>query len=193
MPAVVRPSARSSSARRPGATGSGTIAQTRPSTGAAIEPEAYRASDPQGRALIKPAEYLPPFEEPDDDYPLWLTTGRAVYHFHTRTKTGRCPELQAAAPDVFVEIARKDAAALGVKTGDLLEVASRRGTVRAPARVADILPGHLFLPFHYGYWDLDPGAAPTRAANELTVTAWDPVSKQPIFKVAAVRLARAED
>ncbi len=52
-----------------------------------------------GRAVLKPADYVPPFEQPDDDYPFWLTTGRIVYHWHTRTKTGRAQALQGAAPD----------------------------------------------------------------------------------------------
>ena len=73
----------------------------------------------------------------------------------------------------------------------MVEVESRRGTVRAPARVGDILPGHLFLPFHYGYWD-EPGDGHRRAANELTLTAWDPVSKQPHFKYAAARASKVE-
>ena len=83
----------------------------------------------------------------------------------------------------------RDAKRLGVREGDLVEVASRRGTVRAPARVGGIEPGHVFIPFHYGYWD-QGGDEHRRAANELTVTAWDPVSKQPYFKFAAVSVQR---
>jgi anaerobic selenocysteine-containing dehydrogenase len=158
-------------------------------TGASRTPDEYRANDPQGKALIKSATYVPPVEEPDDEYPLYLTTGRVVYHFHTRTKTGRCPELQGAAPDVFVQLNRGDARRLGVKPGDEVEVRSRRGTLRGPARIGDIEPGHVFVPFHYGYWDAD-GDAHHRAANELTITAWDPVSKQPMYKYAAVQVAK---
>ncbi len=58
-------------------------------TGAAVTEEEYKAIDPQGKAFIKGADYIPPHEMPDEEYPLWLTTGRLVYHFHTRTKTGR--------------------------------------------------------------------------------------------------------
>lgn len=75
-------------------------------TGASMTPEQYRAQDPQGRAVIKASDYLPPFEEPDGQFPFWLTTGRIVYQFHTRTKTGRVAELQASAPDPSVEISR---------------------------------------------------------------------------------------
>ncbi len=104
--------------------------------------------------------------------------------------------MQAAAPDVFVQIAPADAQRLGIREGDKLEIRSRRGRVVAPARIGDILPGHLFVPFHYGYWDLPAKAASEhrRAANELTRTSWDPVSKQPHLKCAAVslRIATAE-
>ena len=126
------------------------------------------APNGHARAFLQTAHYRPSPEVPDDEYPLLLTTGRTVYHFHTRTKTGRAPELNAAAPDVFVEIAREDAARLGVNDGDWVEVASRRGTVRAPARVGGILPGHLFLPVHSGDWD-EGREDHARAPNELTV------------------------
>jgi ferredoxin-nitrate reductase len=152
-------------------------------TGAEISPEQYRANDPRGRALIKPADYMPPVEEPDRRYPFWLTTGRVVYHWHTRTKTGRVPALREAAPEPFVEIGRDDAARLGIWEGELVQVGSRRGVVQVEARIGDIAPGHLFMPFHYGDWD---GPGRPRAGNELTITDWDPVSKQPHFKFAAV-------
>ncbi len=158
-------------------------------TGAAVTMEEYRAQDPNGRAFLKSAEYIPPIEEPDGTYPFWLTTGRVVYHFHTRTKTGRSPELVDAAPDVFAQIAEEDAARLGIAEGDWVEVASRRGSVQARARVGDIEPGNVFIPFHYGYWDEDSGSH-ERAANELTIADWDPVSKQPHFKFAAVQVRK---
>lgn len=157
--------------------------------GAARTPDEYRAHDPQGRALLKSAHYHAPLESPDAEYPFFLTTGRVVYHFHTRTKTGRTPELQAAAPDLFIELSREDAGTLAIEDGDLVEVASRRGTVRGPARIGDILPGHLFIPFHYGYWDAE-NRQPHRAANELTLGGWDPVSKQPCYKYAAVQVRK---
>lgn len=159
-------------------------------TGAPIDPDQYKAHDPAGRAILKPANYRPPHEEPDADYPFFLTTGRVVYHFHTRTKTGRVAELQQAAPEPWVEINPADAERLGMADGDEVEVASRRGTLRAPARFGDILPGHLFVPFHYGYWDTE-GDGHHRAANELTISGWDPVSKQPYFKYAAVQVRKA--
>jgi ferredoxin-nitrate reductase len=82
-----------------------------------------------------------------------------------------------------------DAARHGIGEGDPVRITSRRGSVRAPARLGGVRQGVVFVPFHYGYWDRTDDV-PDRAANEMTVTAWDPVSKQPIFKVAAVRVAR---
>jgi predicted molibdopterin-dependent oxidoreductase YjgC len=158
-------------------------------SGAPITPEHYKANDPKGRAKIKAAEYVPAPEEVDDEYPFLLTTGRIVYHFHTRTKTARSPKLNAAAPDAFIQISRADAQDLGVQEGDWLEVTSRRGRICARARVGEIEPGQVFIPFHFGYWDDTERA---RAANELTITGWDPVSKQPYFKYAAVKLIKVK-
>ncbi|RCK70801.1 nitrate reductase [Desertihabitans brevis] len=164
-------------------------------TGAPVSPVEYRALNPDGRAVIKAAAYQSAHERPDAELPFQLITGRTIYHFHTRTKTGRAPELQAAAPDVWVEVAAADAAEQGWVEGDLLEVSTPRGSVQARLRVGGIRPGVLFLPFHYGYWDTGGGHAPDgpgRAANELTLTDWDPASKQPIFKTAAARARRVD-
>ncbi|MFD4628408.1 molybdopterin-dependent oxidoreductase [Streptomyces sp. NPDC058284] len=166
-------------------------------TGAAYAETDYRATNPDGKAMIRAAEYLPPHEEPGPEYPFRLTTGRTIYHFHTRTKTGRVPQLNEAAPDVWVEAAAEDAAALGLGEGDLVDVSTPRGTVRGRLRITGIRAGLLFIPFHYGYWDTPNGCAPDegapgRAANETTVTDWDPVSKQPLFKTAAAALRLVE-
>ncbi|TYZ14511.1 molybdopterin-dependent oxidoreductase [Hymenobacter lutimineralis] len=158
-------------------------------TGAEKQPEEYKANDPKGKAIILAADYEPPHEEPDAEYPLWFTTGRVVYHFHTRTKTGRARALQEAAPAGFVQLSAEDAARHGIAEGDLVTVESRRGKVTEPARIGDIEPGLVFMPFHYGYWDHDEHDK--RAANELTLTEWDPISKQPHFKYAAVRIRKA--
>lgn len=128
-----------------------------------------------------------PTEEPNEEYPFFLTTGRVVYHFHTRTKTGRSEELRDAAPDAFIQMNEDDARRLGIADGEMVRVTSRRGAAEAPARIGGIGPGTLFIPFHYGYWDA-PGRA--RAANELTLYEWDAVSKQPHFKYAAVKLEK---
>jgi anaerobic selenocysteine-containing dehydrogenase len=158
-------------------------------TGAPLEPTEYRAMNPDGKAIIKAAEYVPPHERPTDEYPFVLITGRTLYHFHTRTKTARAPQLQDAAPQPWVEISREDADRLRIAEGDVAEVATSRGSVTAPCRISGIRRGVVFVPFHYGYWDVDD-AGHHRAANELTVTDWDPASKQPIFKTAAAQVSR---
>jgi anaerobic selenocysteine-containing dehydrogenase len=159
-------------------------------TGAEFTEAEYRARQPAGRAFLHAVDYQPSPEVTGDEYPLVLTTGRTVYQFHTRTKTGRAPQLDAAAPDVWVELNAGDAARLAIAEGDLVGVASPRGAIQARARIGGGRPGVVFVPFHYGYFDVEHADRTPRAANELTVTAWDPVSKQPIFKVAAVRLAK---
>jgi anaerobic selenocysteine-containing dehydrogenase len=164
-------------------------------TGAPVEPTEYRALNPEGRAVIKAAEYLPAREQPSTDHPFHLITGRTIYHFHTRTKTARAPQLQAAEPEVWVEASAADAAAHGWAEGDLMRITSPRGQVTARLRVGGIRDGVVFLPFHYGYFDTDGGREPSgdgRAANELTMTDWDPVSKQPLFKTSAAAVERVE-
>ena len=89
--------------------------------------------------------------------------------------------------------APKDAERLGISEGDLLRVSSPRGSVEAPARIGGPREGVVFIPFHYGYWDVGDDAGPDgrpRAANELTMTIWDPVSKQPQLKTAAVKVEK---
>jgi predicted molibdopterin-dependent oxidoreductase YjgC len=86
-----------------------------------------------------------------------------------------------------------DAAPLGLAEGDVAEVRSRRGRIVVPVRIGDNRPGTVFAPFHYGYFDTAAAGADDgepRAANELTLTEWDPVSKQPGFKNAAVTVRR---
>jgi anaerobic selenocysteine-containing dehydrogenase len=164
-------------------------------TGAPLSETEYKAMNPSGKAVLKAAAYLPAHELPSEDYPLQLITGRTLYHFHTRTKTARAPQLQAAAPQVWVELSAHDAGRLGLEEGDLLEIASPRGAVQARMRVSGIRPGVVFLPFHYGSWDEPEGSPPdgaSRTANELTITDWDPASKQPIFKTAAARVRLLE-
>ncbi|MEW9550979.1 molybdopterin oxidoreductase family protein [Nonomuraea sp. NPDC050783] len=166
-------------------------------TGAPLSDTEYKALNPGAKAIIKAAEYVPPHEPPGEEFPLCLITGRTLYHFHTRTKTGRTPQLRQAAPQVWAELSPGEAARAGLAEGDLLEVATPRGTVRARLRVTAMRDGVVFLPFHYGYWDEPGGSGPRdaesgRAANELTVTDWDPVSKQPLFKTAAARVRLVE-
>ncbi len=154
-------------------------------TGADVAPADYCGANPRGKALLKAGDYVPAREAPDEEYPLWLTSGRVVYQWLTRTKTARVPALNRAAPDATVQIAAEDAARYGIAEGALVALQSRRGEALAWATIGDIEPGTVFMPFHYGYWD-HPGRP--RAANELTRDEWDPVSKQPHLKYAAVRI-----
>ncbi|GAA2541567.1 molybdopterin oxidoreductase family protein [Pseudonocardia hydrocarbonoxydans] len=165
-------------------------------TGGSLDERTYRALDVRGRALLKGSPYTAAPEAPDDEYPFAVISGRTAYQFHTRTKTGRSRQLRRAAPEPWVELSVADAARLGVAEGDVLCVESPRGSVQAPARIGRGRDGVVFVPFHYGYWDTPAGRAPgddPHAANELTLTEWDPVSKQPLFKVAAARVVRVAD
>ena len=164
-------------------------------TGASVHKIEYEALNPHGRALLKGAEYLPLHDPPDEDFPLFLTTGRTIYHFHTRTKTARAPELDAAAPEVWVELSASDAATLQITEGEPVLVRTPRGSVRGLARITQVRTGTIFVPFHYGYWDTKhpDGSSPYRAANEMTPTDWDPVSKQPLFKLSRARVEKVND
>jgi ferredoxin-nitrate reductase len=139
---------------------------------------------PDGRARFLPREHRPPRECPDHEFPLVLTTGRLYAHWHTLTRTAKCDKLVRREPRPFLEIHPDDAGPLGVRDGDLVQVSSRRGTIRLPARLsADALPGTVFLPFHWG-----DQFAPANAANYLTISATDTLSRQPELKFCAVAL-----
>src|SRR3954453_14997116 len=164
-------------------------------TGGSVSEQGHRAMAPAGRAFLKGAPYTPAHELPSDDYPLLFTTGRTVYQFHTRTKTGRARSLNKAAPDAWVELSPADAADLDIGEGAWVRVGAPRGAIEVRARIGQVMPGAVFAPFHYGHWDADDltdgvSDAGHRTANELTMTVWDPVSKQPAFKTAACRVTR---
>jgi predicted molibdopterin-dependent oxidoreductase YjgC len=137
----------------------------------------------RGLGRFNVVHYLPPHELPDEEYPLLLTTGRLLYHYHTGSLTRRVAGLEALAPEERVEINPEDAARLGVGDGEPVTVASRRGRVAARARVSDRVPaGTVFMTFHFA-------ESPT---NVLTSSALDPVSKIQELKVCAVRIAKQE-
>ena len=151
---------------------------------------------PGGRAFLKGADYKPAHEMPSEEFPLLYTTGRTVYQFHTRTKTGRSRSLRDAAPEPWVELSAEDADRFRISEGDVVRVESPRGAIEVKARVGAVMPGAVFAPFHYGTWDLDDVATDgglSGQANELTMTVWDPVSKQPYFKTAACRVIKVHD
>jgi anaerobic selenocysteine-containing dehydrogenase len=161
-------------------------------TGGTTSADAYRALQPDGRAFLRAVPFVPSPEVTTEERPFLLTTGRTTYQFHTRTKTDRAPELHAAAPETWIEVSAEDARAYGLAEGDIARVESARGYVEAAVRISGIRPGVLFTPFHYGAWDHpeEPTHTQGRAGNELTPFGWDPVSKQPPFKVSAVSLTR---
>jgi ferredoxin-nitrate reductase len=162
-------------------------------TGADYSEVDRRALEPRGRAILRSANYEPPDEPPNAEFPFSFISGRTIYHFHTRTKTRRVPQLQRAAPSVWAELSIADAGALGIHEGDLLRIESPRGWIEAPARITSIREGIIFAPFHYGYFDQPEAEGSHHAANELTMTEWDPVSKQPYFKVGAARVTKVAD
>jgi len=135
----------------------------------------------RGRGRFIPLEYKPPMELPDDNYPLVLTTGRSLFHYHTGTMTRKVKGLNIFMAEERVEINPKDAQSLGIADGDRIRVVSRRGQVTARARVTEASPvGVIFMTFHFA-------ESPT---NILTNPAVDPVSKIPELKVCAVRVEK---
>ncbi|WP_290588459.1 molybdopterin dinucleotide binding domain-containing protein [Alicyclobacillus sp.] len=154
-------------------------------TGRARTRKEFEALGASGRAILYGLEYFPPAERPNASYPLWLTTGRLVWHWHTRTKTARSPHLHAAAPQAYVEIHIRDAKRLGILPGELVRVVSPRGRIEVPARVGDVVrEGVVFVPFHFGSWERN------EAANDLTADFVDPISNQPTFKQSACRIEK---
>ena len=138
----------------------------------------------RGLGLFAPVDYRPPPELPDQDYPLLLSTGRILFHWHGGTLTRRSPGLDSLAPESEVEIHPADAEVWRVRDGGMVQVTSRRGTIVARARVTRRSPqGTIFMTFHYA----------EAAANLLTIDAVDPVAKIPSYKVAAVRIEAVEE
>jgi predicted molibdopterin-dependent oxidoreductase YjgC len=138
----------------------------------------------RGRGLLRPVPHRPPAEEPDAEFPLVLTTGRILPHYHGGTMTRRVAGLEWRQPEAFVEMHPADAAALGLGDGTAVTLRSRRGSLTTRLRVTPgIAPGTVFMPFHYA----------EAAANVLTHAALDPVARIPEFKVSAVAVEAAGD
>lgn len=135
-----------------------------------------------GLGVFHALEYKAPAELPDAEYPMYLTTGRVLYQFHTGSMTMKSQGLNDLAPECFVEISPQDAKAYEIGNGDLLKIVSRRGEIEAKARLSGkAVKGTIFIPFHYA----------KAAANRLTNAALDPTAKIPEFKVCAVRMEKA--
>jgi assimilatory nitrate reductase catalytic subunit len=137
-------------------------------------------SHPDGRARFHAIEWQPTAEEVDDEYPLWLTTGRNIAHYLSGNQTRRIGALVQQSPRPWVEVHP----ALGFLNGDPISVSTRRGTVTLPALVAEtIRKDTVFIPYHW---------AKLVAANILTVDALDPISKIPEYKTCACRVGRGK-
>ena len=139
---------------------------------------------PDGKARLHPIPYIPPAEEPDEEFPLILTTGRVIYHYLSGNQTRRVPFLKEQAPYPWVEIHELTANRLGIRDGDWVTVRTRRGEMTAPALVVrSIRPDTLFIPYHYGHQE---------AVNQLTNPVLEPMLKIPEYKVCAASATRAE-
>ena len=138
---------------------------------------------PSGRGKFVPAEIVPPDERPDDDYPMILTTGRVLEHWHTGAITRRASVLDAIEPEAVCHMAPRDLRNLGAEGGDRVRVSTRRGTIELAARAdPDVPSGTVFVPF----------AFVEAAANLLTNPALDPFGKIPEFKYCAAKVEKAE-
>ncbi|QDZ28521.1 nitrate reductase catalytic subunit NapA [Noviherbaspirillum sp. UKPF54] len=138
---------------------------------------------PDGKAVIFALPYEKAAEEPDKEYPFWLSTGRVLEHWHTGTMTRRVPELYRAMPNAVCFMHPEDAQALGARRGDMIEIASRRGSIRSrvETRGRDRPPrGLVFVPFFDA----------SQLINKVTLDATDPISFQTDYKKCAVRIRK---
>lgn len=143
----------------------------------------HKAAIARGKGLFKAIEYKASNELPDAEYPFMLTTGRVLYHYHTRSMTGRVAGLNKLSPESFIEINPVSARNLGIKDGEKVLVSSRRGEISTTAKITrSIKENVVFMPFHFA----------EGAANILTNPALDPISKIPEYKVCAVAIAPSD-
>lgn len=141
-----------------------------------------RFATPDGRARFHAIESRPPAEEPDAEYPLYLTTGRVLAHYQSGTQTRRVANLVNAVPEAFVQIHPSMARTYGIREGEPVRLTTRRGSAQLIAKLSTgIRMDTVFVPFHF---------AGVGRANNLTNPALDPVSRMPEFKVCAVRIER---
>jgi len=135
---------------------------------------------PIGKGVFNAIDYIEPAEKIDKEYPMYLTTGRVIYHYHTGTMTMKSEGLNERAPECFVEITDEDAKKYKLIDGKKVNIASRRGEIDAILKVSEkAVSGTVFIPFHFA----------NAAANTLTNAALDPISKIPEYKVCAVKLS----
>ncbi len=144
-------------------------------------PYLHKGKFSRGLGLFTAVDYIPAAELPDEEYPLVLTTGRMLYHYHTGTMTRRAKALDAHIPEGYIEIPPETAENLGISDEGMVLVSSRRGKVKVKAMITPRpAPGVVFMPFHFA----------EAAANVLTNPVLDPKAKIPEFKVCAVRIDR---
>jgi formate dehydrogenase alpha subunit len=137
----------------------------------------------RGRGHFMPVSYIAPPEEADDRWPMTLITGRELTHYHTGTMTRRSGGLEEISPHAYAEIHPKDAELLGICDGDQIEVSSRRGAITLAAKIMErSQEGVVYLPFHWA-------EAPV---NKLTHSVLGPVAMNPGFKMAAVKVKKAQ-
>ena len=135
----------------------------------------------RGLGKFHPVEHAPAAEEPDQEYPFFLSTGRIQFHYHTGTMTRRSRGLNCVAPEGFVEMHPEDAADLDIQDGERVRLLSRRGSITCRVRLTERSPrGVVFSTFHFK----------ESPVNLLTNDALDPTGKIPEFKVCAVRVER---
>jgi len=136
-----------------------------------------------GLGRFTPVDWTPPAEQPDEQYPFVLSTGRRLYHYHTRTQTGRSEGLNDLLNEETADLSPEDARALDIKTGDPVVIKSRRGQVRVKARVTgQVQPGLVWMAFHFRDGN----------ANWLTNPALDPGTLTAEYKACAVSVAKVE-
>lgn len=143
----------------------------------------FKGGFPRGKGTFTTVQYKQSIEQPDQDYPYLLTTGRTLFQYHTGTMTRKVKPINAISPEAFIEINPEDARALSLEGGAKVKVSSRRGSITLKALISK-RPGKgvVFIPFHFK----------EAAANTLTSgTSLDPVAKIPSFKVSAVRIEKA--
>jgi formate dehydrogenase alpha subunit len=139
----------------------------------------------RGRGKFHAVDHMPPAELPDTEYPLVLTTGRVLYHWHGGEITRRARGLLAICPEALVEVSAEDAARIGLNGASIVRVRSRRGDVLARAVITDrVCAGLIFANFHF------PGV---HNANNLTISALDPIAKIPEYKVCAAAIEAVKD
>jgi formate dehydrogenase major subunit/formate dehydrogenase alpha subunit len=138
----------------------------------------------RGKGLFHVAEHLPAYEQPDDAFPLCLTTGRVLYHWHGAEMTRRSETLTALYPNTLVEVSEQDARQLGIEQMQRIRIVSRRGEMLAFAEISERVPeGLVFGNFHF---------PDEENVNNLTIGVLDPIAKIPEYKVCAVRIETGE-